>query len=212
MFPLANHGPLALNSGVLDFFQTWISFDQDTYVFSYQVNAGIPVKEYWSSYGNRVPSDAGIWLAEAGFPAQVRHLFLSYSAANILCFCQFSPHWLDSPGKVAFAALGLLPTAGQIVYLKERFPSAKIHTLFDTGLIGRITDCKAALWLTMKDAAFQAEGNLVKIRFRRNNFSIPACAFSLNRFEKTTGLRSGIRTHKSKSGLGSYYEFYLNTL
>jgi hypothetical protein len=145
-------------------------------------------------------------------PPQVSHLFLSHSAAEILCFCQFNPHWLDSPGKVAFAALGLLPTADQVVFLKKRVPNAKIHTLFDTGVTGRVIDCKVALWLRKIDALFLVAGDLVEIRFRRNNFSIPSCAFSLNRFEKITGLRSGIRTHKSKSGLGSYYEFYLNTL
>nr|WP_157247159.1 hypothetical protein [Pedobacter panaciterrae] len=149
-------------------------------------------------------------MVHEGFPAQVRHLFLGHSATDIICFCQLRPEWLRVPGNVVFAALGLLANAAQVVFLKERFTGAKVHTLFDAELTGRVTDCKIALWQAGKNAAFRIAEDLVQISYRNRKFSIPTAAFSLNRFEKAVALRSNIRTHKPR-GFGSYQEFFVNT-
>lgn len=212
MFPFADRGPAALHSNVADFFMPWINAQEHTYIFHYKINTGVSHFEYWSGSGNRVPCGTGIWMVEHGSPAQARHLFLAHSAADILCFCHFSPDWLVTSGQVAFAALGICVTSNQVSFLKARFLNARIHTLFDVEIAGKVTDCKTALWLAGKDAQFLAEGDLLKVRYRRTDFNIPASAISLSRFEKATGLRSGIRTHKPKEGFDSYYSFYLNTL
>ncbi|KAA8476834.1 hypothetical protein BDE36_1317 [Arcticibacter tournemirensis] len=211
MFPLTDTGPPALDPGVLAFFMNRIAVQGQVFLFSYQDQQGGTATEYWSSGLHLVPAFAGTWLVHEGFPAQVRHLFLSHSAADILCFCQLRPDWLTVPGNVAFAALGLLATASQARFLKERFANAKVHTLFDAGLTGRVTDCKIALWRAGKDAAFRVMDDTVQITYRRRKFNIPVSAFSLHRFEKAVALRSNIRTHKPKGCFGSYHEFFVDT-
>lgn len=210
MFPLSDPGPSVINPFVRAFFADHITIKDDTYLFSFRDKLHCLATEYWTPGQHMVPVSAGIWLVNEGFPAQARHLFLSHSAADILSFCQLRPEWLRIPGNVAFAALGLLVTATQVYFLKERFANAKVHTLFDAGLTGRVTDCKVALWRAGKDASFTITDDLVQFNYHNQKFSIPTAVFSLNRFEKTVALRSNIRTHKPK-GFDSYHEFFVKT-
>ena len=210
MFPLSDPGPSVINPFVRAFFADQITVKDDTFLFSYQDNFHGLSTEYWAPALHLVPRSAGIWLVNEGFPEQARHLFLSHSAADILCCCQLRPEWFRIPGNVAFAALGLLATADQMGFLKESFTNAKVHTLFDAGLTGRVTDCKVALWRAGKDASFKITDDLVQINYHNRKFSIPTAVFSLNRFEKTVALRSNIRTHKPKC-FDSYQEFLVKT-
>lgn len=210
MLPFGDPGPSVINPFVQAFFADHITVKDDTFLFSYQNNRHGLATECWAPDLHLVPVSTGIWLVNEGFPAQAGHLFLSHSAADILCFCQLRPEWLRIPGNVAFAALGLLATTAQVHFLKESFANAKVHTLFDTGLTGRVTDCKVALWRAGKNASFKITADLVQINYHNRKFIIPTDIFSLNRFEKTVALRSNIRTHKPK-GFSSYHEFFVNT-
>jgi len=191
-------GPSLLNSEVKAFFMDWITVHEDTFQFSYQDSTGIIGTEYWGPGLRLAPSSAGVWLAHDGLPAQVRHLFLSHSAADILCFCQLKPEWMKETGDVAFAGLGLLANDTQVKCLIERYANAKMHTIFDSGLIGRVSDCKVALWKCGRDATFKVVDDYVLIQYRHKRCSIPGAMFSLNHFEKTIGIRSGIRSHKPR--------------
>lgn len=210
MLSLSDPGLSVINPFVQAFFADHITVNEDTFIFSYQDNLHRLAMEHWTPGQHLVPVAAGIWLVNKGFPAQARHLFLSHSAADILCFCQLRPEWLRIPGNVAFAALGLLATATHVHFLKERFANAKVHTLFDAGITGRVTDCKVALWRAGKDASFKITDDLVQIKYHNRKFSISTAVFSLNRFEKTVALRSHIRTHKPK-GVDSYHKFFVKT-
>ncbi len=210
MLPPIDPGPSAINPDVLAFFMNGIRVQNDIFLFSYRERHRILATEAWAPGQHLVPLSSAIWLAHEGFPAQGGHLFLGHSAADILCFCQLRPEWLQRPGNVAFAALGLLATAAQVHFLKERFANAKVHTLFDAGLTGRVTDCKVALWRAGKDASFTITRDLVQINYHNRKFSIPTAVFSLSRFEKTVALRSNIRTHKPK-GFDSYHAFFVKT-
>lgn len=202
---------ISVSKSVLDFFEKYVKIRDEDFLFSFQESDGNAQLEYWSADLHLVPSSRGIWLAFKGFPVQVRHLFLSHSAADILCFCHHSPSWLKISDNVAFVALGLKASCSQIDLLKCQFFNAKVHTLFDAGITGRVTDCKVALWIKDTNATFIAEDELIHINYRRNKFVIPVEAFSLNHFEKTIGIRSGIRTHKPKGGFNSFYDFFINT-
>jgi len=210
MLPPIDPGPSAISPGVLAFFTNQVIVQNETFLFSYQEGHQIPAIETWTPDQHMVPLSSAIWLTHEGFPGQVRHLFLGHSATDILCFCQLRPEWLQRPGSVAFAALGLLATSAQVNFLKQRFTNAKVHTLFDAELTGRVTDCKIALWRAGKNAAFRITEDLVQISYRNRKFNIPTAVFSLSRFEKTVALRSNIRTHKPK-GFNSYHEFFVNT-
>lgn len=201
----------SLTKSVFDFFQRHLAVRNGNFLFSFQKDNEDVQTEYWSEDLHLVPSSTGIWLAYDGFPFQIKHLFLSHSAADILCFCHRFPFWLKFSDNVAFAALGLIASSSQISLLKHQFFNAKVHTLFDAGITGRVSDCKAALWSKGTDATFIADGELIHISYNRNKFVIPVEAFSLNRFEKTVGIRSGIRTHKPKDDFNSFYDFFINT-
>jgi hypothetical protein len=200
-----------LSVPVLSFFQEHFIKIDSTQQFVFQNSEGRAVTEYLSEGLHLIPSTDGIWLVYKGFPSQVRHLFLSHSATDILCFCHFNTGWLNSADSVAFAALGLIVSSGQIHFLKRLFFNAKFHLLFDEGITGRVSDCKVAIWLNGKDADFSANGDDLHIFYNQNKFIIPIQLFSLHRFEKMVGIRSNIRTHKPKRGFNSYYDMFVYT-
>lgn len=210
MFALCNPGPTELSTAVQVYFYNWVTVKDGVLLFFYQDQHSGLATEYWARVLHLVPVSSGIWLVHEGFAAQVRHLFIGGSAADILCFCQFNPDWLKDDGTVAFAALGLLPSATQIGFLKGRFPNAKVHTLFESGITGKVMDCKIALWQKGKDASFRVSGDLIEITYRNRRYKIPLAVFSLSRFETTVSIRSKIRTHKPKACLGSYHEFFVS--
>ncbi len=200
-----------LSVPVLSFFRDQFIKSDSSLQFIYQSSEGGAVTEYLSKDLHLTPSTDGIWLVYKGFPSQVRHLFLSHSATDILCFCHYNTGWLDSSDGVVFAALGLVVSSGQIHFLKRMFLNAKFHLLFDEGITGRVSDCKVAIWLNGKDATFLVNGDDLHIFYNQNKFIIPIQQFSLHRFEKVVGIRSGIRTHKPKHGFISYYDMFVDT-
>jgi hypothetical protein len=200
----------SLSKSVFDFFQRHLTVRNGNFLFSFQEGNENVQTEYWSEDLHLVPSSTGIWLAYDGFPFQIKHLFLSHSAADILCFCHRFPFWLKISDNIAFAALGLIASSSQISLVKRQFFNAKVHTLFDAGITGRVADCKVSLWLYKREARFWFQDENVQIRYKRKYYSMPANTFSLSLFEKTVGLRSGVRTHKPKNGANSYSE-YINS-
>lgn len=198
-----------IKSELRDFFLQFSDLENGDWKFPYCLDNIEANSEYWGSKSS-IPSTAGIWLAVDGFPAQVRHLFLAHSASELLCFCRYYSNWLDSSVVVAFAALGLLPSYKQLSFLHAKFPNAKVHTVFGTAVTGKVMDCKIALWLCKTDATFEIRDELVKFNYRGRSFSIAECLFSLSRFEKITGLRSAIRTHKPKGGFMSHQELLIS--
>ncbi len=207
-----SHLDKKLQAPVFDFFREHLIDRDSSLQFTFRDDMGNREMEYWSNDIHMVPTTDGIWLAYKGFPAQVRHLFLSHSAADILCFCHYNSNWLTAEGNIAFAALGLVASSGQLHLLKDIFFNAKVHTLFEAGITGRVSDCKVALWLKNRDATFRLDGEDIHIGYHKSKFSIPAQLFSLNRFEKIAGIRSGIRTHKPKACYCSFYELFIASM
>lgn len=195
---------------VWSFFESFSIRDNDGIRFFYLSENNHLTTEYLNESGNKVPSTRAIWLAGTGLPNQVRHLFLSNSAAELICFCHFYPDWLRNENAVVFAALGLMPTFHQLLFLKETYPNAKIHMVFDTEITGRVTDCKIALWLKRLDATFFYRENVINIYYKNRYFDIPEDKFSLFRFEQVAGFRSGIRTHKPTGAFSSYKHLLFN--
>lgn len=129
-------------------------------------------------------------------PYMARQHFLFHTAPDLLCFCQFYPHWTHNPGTNVFSALGLWPTTEQVQSLRDQFPNARIIAVFDDDLSGRVLDCKTALWAMNRDASFKLIEDEVHIRYRSTDFRIPTDRFSLHRFRTLTGMRSNFRTIK----------------
>ncbi|RZJ92817.1 MAG: hypothetical protein EOO20_00445 [Chryseobacterium sp.] len=202
---------LVFDSHVLDFFIDKQNLDNNIFRFHYREDKNNAATEYWSCSTHIIPVTSGIWLVHDGIHTQVRNLFLGHSAVDVLCFVQLRQEWLKTPGNVAFVATGLRPSVSQIAFLKDRFVNAKLHTFFDEGLTGRVTDCKVALWSVGKTATFRVVDELVEICYCNTKFHLPSQSFSLNQFEKITGFRSGIRTHKPKGNYRSFRDLFMDS-
>ncbi|MBD1424027.1 hypothetical protein [Sphingobacterium arenae] len=198
----------SLKPEVQDFFAPYINISKDKVAFPYTLESCVIDHEHWYNNRVRVPVSAGIWLAADSLPISVTNLFIGHSASDILCFCHYHPGWLAVPCSAAFASLALRPSKEQVVRLKFLFPNAKIHTVFDAGIIGRVTDCKVAMWKVGKNARFSLIGDQGEFYCNRKRYCIPVGVFSLNRFEKEAGIRSGVRTHKPKAPFETFHQFF----
>ena len=199
---------LGIKPEVQHFFEPWLEVSSETELqFSYLDQAiNRKKREVLNAHGSLIPSTTGIWCAGALHPNTVRHNFLFNSAIEVLSFCSMNIGWLARPGNVAFSALGLCPVASQVEALRSRFPNARLHTVFGNDVLGRIADCKVALWAKGKDADFHMHQDIIIAQYNSKSFRIPESIFSLHFFEKKSSLRAGIRTHKPKAGFVSFFE------
>lgn len=203
---------LRLKSEVRNFFAPYFHVVEDKILFPYTLENQIVAQEHWSENGVRIPVCKGMWLVMDSLPVSVTNLFIGHSASDILCFCHYYPNWVYSPCLSAFVSLGLLPTKEQFTWLKSLFPNAKIHTVFDGGISGCVADCKVATWQLGKNARFSIVDDHGEFYCNKKKYRIPVSIFSLNRFEKLSGIRAGIRTHKPKAPFETFYESFINCL
>ncbi|MFD2742448.1 hypothetical protein [Sphingobacterium populi] len=183
---------------------------EDKILFPYILENQIIDHESWSENGVRIPVSKGVWLATNSLPVSVTDLFIGHSAGDIMCFCHYYPNWIIPSRMSAFASLGLLPTKEQFTWLKSLFTNARIHTVFDGGISGRIADCKVATWQFDKSTSFSLTNDHVEVHYGTKKYCIPVSIFSLNRFERFSGIRGGIRTHKPTAPFETFYESFIN--
>lgn len=190
---------------VIKLFTPFFQYTDGRLIFHYG-NAGV---ESWAPEWHRVPSTSEFWLANADHPNLITDLFISHSAAELLCFISQRSFLLKNRDQLAFASLGLLPSAAQVDILKSIFPLVRWHLIFDSNLVGRIADASIATWFKGRSVSFRVIGEQVRISYCDKPFVIDGGVFSLSRFERVTGLRAGIRTHKPLSGLPSFIELQI---
>lgn len=203
---------LQLKAEVRNFFAPYLDMVEDKIMFPYTLGDQVIDHEHWSENGVRIPVCKGMWLVTEGLSASVTHLFIGHSASDLLCFCHYHPNWFNPSCLSAFASLGLLPTKEQFTWLKTLFPNAKIHTVFDAGISGRVADCKVATWQLGKNARFSLVDEHCEFYCNKKRYRIPIDSFSLNRFERLSGIRAGIRTHKPKAPFETFYQSFTNGL
>lgn len=133
---------------------------------------------------HRVPTAVNPWTAGSG-PL----VFISFSAIEAICFLTCFAH--------SFADLSLL----QFIAIGNHWENVqscpgKITLLFGQDVLGRLTDIKLSMALRNKrlairycaDATFDIDGH----HFTESQLTLSA-------FEKTLGIRSGIRTVKPRN-------------
>lgn len=195
-----------LKPEVIKLFTPFFQYTDGRLIFHY----GNEVVESWAPEWHRVPSTSEFWLANADHANLIADLYISYSAAELLCFISQRAFILKHPEQLAFAAVGLLPSSAQVSVLKSTFPLARWHLIFDTNLVGRITDAAIATWFKGRPVSFKVNDERVMIRYSDKPFVMDSGSFSLSRFERITGLRAGMRTHKPLRGLTSFIEIQLS--
>lgn len=201
---------LQLKAEVRNFFAPYMEMFEDRILFPYTFENQIIDNECWNEKGVRNPVSKGVWLATDSLPVSVTDLFIGHSAGDIMCFCHYYPNWVIPNCSNAFASLGLLPTKEQFTSLKTLFPNAKIHTVFDGGISGRVADCKVASWQLDKSTRFSLSNDHVEVHDNKKKYCIPVSIFSLNRFERFSGIRTGIRTHKPKAPFETFCQSFIN--
>ncbi|NHA02549.1 hypothetical protein G7092_02010 [Mucilaginibacter sp. HC2] len=132
---------------------------------------------------HRVPIAVNPWIAGSG-PL----VFISFSAIEAISFLSCHAHSFPDLTLLQFIAVGCH-------WNNFSHSQGKITLLFGQDILGRLSDIKVSTALRNKQAA---------IRYRDDGrFVIEGHTFSeeqltLNAFEKTKGIRSGIRTQKPR--------------
>jgi hypothetical protein len=146
--------------------------------------------EHFSLAFHKVPSAVIPWTAGNG-PL----VFISHSAMECIAFLSCYSHAYPIFGKLQFIATGNYFNGLQV-------SSGKITLLFGRDILGRLTDIKVSTSLRNKSAPIFYRGDEL---FEVSGHPFTASELTLNTFETTLGLRSGIRTIKPR-GFNTFLE------
>lgn len=133
---------------------------------------------------HRLPTAVNPWTAGCG-PL----VFISFSAMEAISFLSCSAHSFPNLKLLQFIAVG---------NHWENIPSitGKTTLLFGKDILGRLTDVKVSAALRTKKIAIRYTGDE---EFHIDGHRFSEGQLTLNAFEKTLGIRSGIRTVKPRS-------------
>lgn len=196
-----------LDQDVIRFFEPFFEKSPTGFEFSYRYFLDQP-KEIWNNNGHVNEVDSGIWKAYHQIPISVTNLFIATSCTDILCFAHLFPQYVDNALSIAFASIGYFPYKSNFRELICEFPNAKIHLITENSLIGKIFDCKIALWSRSIDSKFRVNNELIEIEFGSQSLVLPIEKFSLNFFEVISGKRFALRTHKPVKGFLNFHKLF----
>jgi hypothetical protein len=139
-----------------------------------------------------------VWFARlATSPQLVQHLYFSESAIDAISFYQL---YKD---KYNFTQSAFISTGGNVLKNQVRnvlsaYPQAKVHTLFDNDFSGKMYDIYLAVIKANKEVSIRKNKDTVQFEMKKGTFEIPMEQLSLARFERLTGIRSGVRPNKAR--------------
>ena len=145
---------------------------------------------------HRVPLTTGCWLTGSDHLPLMRQVFICSSAMEAISWlnCHFTCFGMIE--NLLFLAIGSKLAESQFNRIRHALPGRKYRLLFGNDLLGRICDLKAATLLIGNPAEIALEGDELQINFRDKCFRIPCKGFSLNAFERISGFRFNVSTHK----------------
>lgn len=128
---------------------------------------------------------------------QASHILFSTSLEHSKLFLDnYHSSFLNS-GRLLCIPLGLLPQKTYLLALIPHLKNKKIIVLMPDDLLGRIADIKIAAWLRNHDVQLTHFLNgTIQITFKNKIHYFSEHKISLSAFEKASGFRSKIRTHK----------------
>ncbi len=160
--------------------------------------------EHFGTGFHLVPTTPNLYIAGSEV---TKELIIASSVMEAIAFLTLAGHRYPNVNDLSVIAIGNLPRPGQLNWIKSRCQKRKITMVFGKDIMGRLTDIKVAagirnkvVRLSMREKKIDIEYNHVHYRFEPDNLS-------LNQFEKSAGLRSGIRTCKPKK-----FDTYLDQL
>jgi hypothetical protein len=151
--------------------------------------------EYFDTGLHSVPVTTGLWLAGS---TQSRDTIVTASAMEAIAFLTLNRHRFTALESIAFIAIGNLPHTGQVNWIKTNFHRSKFTLIFSKDLLGRLADIKVALGLADKEVQLQYTGQQIRVNCDGHSYEFSMDKLTLNAFEKSSGLRTGVRTIKPK--------------
>ncbi len=138
-----------------------------------------------------------------------RAVFISNSYASLIYFAnQFR-------ARISFDDAGFLVIGAEfnLELLMEIFNSiskeAKVNTVFDSSILGRVMDCKIQDLDHRRDCTYRLANDLVRFKNlrRKKETAISMHSFSLRTYCISQGLKQTVRTFKPKQkGIESFYQ------
>ncbi len=139
-----------------------------------------------------------VWLANLAPSSQlVTDMYIGESAIDAMSFYQLNQNRYKFDNSL-FISTGGNVLKNQALNVLKAYPRAKVHTIFDNDFIGHMYDIYLAALKSDMEIAIRKDQDSVRFELKKGTFEIPVDQVSLGRFERITGVRSGIRSHKSK--------------
>jgi hypothetical protein len=139
-----------------------------------------------------------VWLVELATDKSVAtDLYFGESAIDVMSFYQLYQNKFNFNNAV-FVSTGGNLLKGQAQNVLNEYPRAKVHTLFDNDFSGCMYDISLACLKKNVNISIRKNAESVQFTLPKGTYELPTGQVSLSRFERISGIRSGVRAHKSK--------------
>lgn len=153
---------------------------------------------------HKVPTSQNVWRSA---PALVTCVIITHSVMEAAAYITLNRHKHSSVANIAFVATGNYPHSLQTAWIKNNFKNRKMTLVFGNCILGILADIKMAAGLRKIPLKMRLSGLNIVLECRGLSLSFAQESLSLHSFEKSFGIRSGIKTSKPK-----YHLTYLDQL
>jgi|SRR5579863_7090423 len=160
--------------------------------------------EHFGTGFHLVPTTPNLYIAGSEV---TKELMIASSVMEAMAFLTLAGHRYPNLDDLSVIAIGNLPHPGQLNWIKSRCQKRKITMVFGKDILGRLTDIKVAAGIRNKVVRLTMRENRIDIEYNQIQYRFNQDSLSLNKFEKSAGLRSKIRTCKPKK-----FDTYLDQL
>jgi hypothetical protein len=151
--------------------------------------------EHYDEGFHRVPTTTHLWTAGS---LVTREVIITPTAMEAMAYLTLHRHKYHRLDNITCIAVGNLPHDAQLKWITANFNGKRFTLVFPGDLLGKLADIKIAAAINGVSVAFRHLPACIEIKFKRLVYRFSENELSLNRFEKTTALRTGCRTAKPK--------------
>jgi hypothetical protein len=186
---------------VQEFFAPFYNSDAaGNMVFAY----GIECEAYGLAF-HRLPAANALWMAGQQNFHLVTQVFICASAMEAISLLHYKFAAFPNLDSLLFLAVGSRINPAQIEWLNASLAEKKYTLAYGNDFLGKVLSLKIAAGIRKVPVAVYEQEGICTVCFRNKNYHIPTAEFSLNKVEKLTGYRFGIRTLKPK-GCDTFFE------
>ncbi|MES2108727.1 MAG: hypothetical protein V4577_08275 [Bacteroidota bacterium] len=149
--------------------------------------------EYFGSGIHFIPTTSNLWVAGNDMATE---LVITSSAMEAIAYLSLNTYRYPVTETICFIAIGNLPHAAQLNWIRVNRQKRKITLVFGNDLLGRLTDIAVACGLCNKAVRLCWSDGGVEVFANGKQFKADPELLTLNNFEKAAGVRTGIRTRK----------------